>query len=131
MAGWRDVGAVAVGGVIGTGIRLMLDTVIPHTDAGFPWDTLIINVTGSFVLAMLAGFVWERTSTPTWLKAGLGTGIVGSFTTFSAIVVSLVAETVGGEWMLALAYLAASLILGFGAAALGLNVAGRVSAVPE
>lgn len=127
MAGWREVGSVALGGVIGTAIRLTLDTVIPHTDSSFPWDTLIINVVGSFALAMLVGVLWVRTSTPQWLKAGLGTGLIGSFTTFSAVIVSLVAEAVHGEWMMAVAYLAASLLLGFGAAALALFIVGRTA----
>jgi len=129
--GWRELSSVAVGGVVGTGIRLTLDTVIPHSDTGFPVDTLLINVLGSFALAVVVSMLWRRTSTPDWLRAGLGAGLIGSFTTFSAVVVSLVSEAAHGEWMLALAYLAACLVLGFGAAALGLIVGGHRSAVDQ
>ena len=45
--------AVLVGGLVGTGLRITLDTVIPHTDAAFPWSTLLINLVGSFTLAFL------------------------------------------------------------------------------
>ena len=117
--------AVAVGGIVGTGLRLGLDTLLPHSDSGFPLSTLIINVLGSFLLGLLVSTLWARASTPSWLKAGLGTGLLGSFTTFSALSVSLVAQSASGEWMPALLTLAASLLLGFGAAALGLRLGGR------
>ena len=122
MAGWREVAAVAVGGVIGTGLRLTLDTVIPHTDMEFPLSTLLINVVGSFVLGALVATVWRRARTPNWLKVGLGTGTVGSFTTFSALIISLIAQAHNGLWMLAVLYLVLSLVLGFGAALLGLSL---------
>jgi CrcB protein len=125
VAGWREVLAVATGGVIGTGLRLILDTVIPHTDTQFPLSTLLINVVGSFALGVLVATLWRRPSTPNWLKVGLGTGTVGSFTTFSALIVSLIAEAQDGLWMLAALYLVLSLVFGFGAALLGLSLGRR------
>ncbi|MHC5797877.1 fluoride efflux transporter FluC [Lacisediminihabitans sp. FW035] len=122
MAGWREVAAVVVGGVVGTGLRLTLDTVIPHSDTGFPLSTLLINVVGSFALGALVATLWRRAGTANWLKVGLGTGMIGSFTTFSALIVSLVSEAQHGLWMLALLYLVLSLVLGFGAALLGLSL---------
>lgn len=122
MAGWREFASVAVGAVVGTGLRLTLDTVIPHTDTTFPVSTLLINVIGSFALGALSATLWRRPALPNWVKTGLGAGTIGSFTTFSALMVSLVAESSNGLWLLAVAYLALSLILGFGAAALGLSV---------
>ncbi|MES2093178.1 MAG: CrcB family protein [Actinomycetota bacterium] len=122
MAGWREVVAVVVGGAIGTGMRLTLDIVFPHTDTGFPVSTLSVNVVGSFVLGTLITTLWRRSSTPNWVKVGLGTGVVGSFTTFSALIVSLLGEVSRGLWMLALLYLLLSLVLGFGAAMLGVSV---------
>jgi CrcB protein len=122
VAGWREVAAVAVGGIVGTALRLALDTVIPHTDTEFPLSTLLINILGSFVLGALVATLWRRLSTPNWLKVGLGTGMVGSFTTFSALIVSLLGEAQHGLWMLALLYLVLSLVLGFGAALLGLSL---------
>ena len=133
-AGWRDFAAVAAGGVIGTGLRLTLDTVIPHSDTTFPLSTLVINIAGSFALGVLVSTLWRRPTTPSWVKAGLGSGLVGSFTTFSALIVSLVAEASNGLWMLALFYLVLSLLLGFTAAALGLTLgrsAGRGAASPD
>lgn len=116
----RDILAVIVGGLVGTGLRLVIDTALPHADVGFPWSTLVINTLGAFTLAILVARVWA--GAPSWLRAGLGAGLLGSFTTFSALAVSLVSLAAGGEWMPALAYLAATLVLGLGAAWLGLRL---------
>ncbi len=110
--------------MIGTGLRLLADTLIPHGDTGFPLSTLLVNVLGSFLLGVVVARFWSGTAP--WLKAGLGTGLIGSFTTFSAVMVSLVAQGANGLWFLSIAYFALTLVLGFAAAALGLRV-GRVT----
>ena len=117
---WRDLLAVLVGGAVGTALRLGIDTVIPHGDTEFPVSTLVLNTVGAFALGMLVGRVWQ--AAPGWLRAGLGAGLLGSFTTFSALAVSLVSLTAAGFGMLAFAYLAATLALGLAAAALGLRL---------
>ena len=125
----RDLGAVLVGGTIGTGLRLAIDAALPHGDTDFPLPTLAINVVGAFLLGALVARIWA--SAPSWLKAGLGAGLLGSFTTFSALAVSLVSLSAAGEWGAALGYLALSVVLGLGAAWLGLSVGGRVSVNPD
>ena len=112
--------AVMIGGLLGTGLRLTLDTVIHHGDAEFPWSTLLINFLGSFALAFLVARVWP--TAPNWLRAGLGTGLIGSFTTFSAMIVSLLTLTQAGMPLLALVYLLVSLVGGLALALLGLRV---------
>lgn len=116
--------AALLGGICGTGLRLIVDTVLPHTNSEFPLGTLTINIVGAFTLGVLVARFWS--GAPEWLKAGLGVGLLGSFTTFSAVMVSLVAQTASGMWMLAAGYLILSLVLGLGTAALGLRV-GRVA----
>ena len=118
--------AVLVGGVLGTGLRLGIDALLPHSDAQFPWSTLLINVVGSFVLGLLVARVWP--SAPAWLRGGLGTGVLGSFTTFSALIVSLFTLTQAGMPLLALVYLLVSLAAGLAAALLGLRLGGRRTA---
>ena len=114
-----------MGGAVGTGLRLAVDTLIPHADDGFPVSTVVVNVVGALALGLLVARVWG--SAPTWLRAGLGPGLLGSFTTFSALTVSLVTLSASGQWMIALGYLVASLVLGFGAAVLGLRLGRRPS----
>lgn len=111
--------AVFVGGAVGATLRLTVDALIP-SDA-FPFSTLIINTIGSFVLGLLVGRLWPVA--PGWLRAGLGAGLLGTFTTFSAITVSLVEFAVVQEWIIAGVYLVATLVLGFAAAAAGIRLA--------
>jgi CrcB protein len=119
----RSILAVFLGGAVGTGIRLLLDATIHHTDQQFPLDTLLINIVGSLVLAILVTRLWPVV--PDWLRAGLGPGLVGGFTTFSAVMVSMVTLAANAQVTLALVYLALSLVLGFGAAALGFLIGRR------
>ena len=56
--------AVAVGGLIGTGLRLVFDLAFAPGDGEFPVETLVVNLVGSFVLGWLAGGLWTRPSTP-------------------------------------------------------------------
>lgn len=87
--------AVAVGGAVGTAARYGLDLAIPHPIDAFGWSTFIENAVGSFLLGWLAAAVWDRV--PDWVRAGLGAGLLGSFTTFSAVMVSAIAIGQGGE----------------------------------
>lgn len=119
--------AVLLGGLIGTALRLGVDAALPHAETGFPFSTLVVNVLGSFLLGLVVARLWPVA--PAWLRAGLGPGVLGSFTTFSALAVSLVALADAGEWALAIAYLAATLALGLGAAFAGLAL-GRRRGVP-
>jgi fluoride exporter len=110
-----ELAAVAVGALVGTGARLAIDTVV-----GPPISTLAINVVGSFALGLIVARLWS--SAAPWLRAGLGVGMLGSFTTFSALAVTLV--ELGPTWSAAL-YLALSVTLGILAAWAGLRLGRR------
>jgi fluoride exporter len=110
--------AVIIGGLVGTGLRLGIDALLPHTDDGFPWSTLVINVIGAFALGALVARFWA--TAPEWLRAGLGVGLLGSFTTFSAVAVSFVALADAGEWATAVGYLIATMVAGLAAAWTGI-----------
>jgi CrcB protein len=51
---------------------------------GFPFGTLIVNVLGSFLIGLLAGYFAFRPGVPQDVRLFLTTGILGGFTTFSA-----------------------------------------------
>lgn len=119
----KAVVAVLVGGALGTGLRLGVDLMLPHGGDVFPLGTLLVNLAGAFALAVLVGRLWP--TAPDWLKAGLGPGLLGSFTTFSALAVSAVELTDAGAGWTAAAYVAASLLGGIAAAALGLRLGAR------
>jgi CrcB protein len=124
----RSLLAVFLGGAVGTGLRLLVDATIIHNDSQFPLSTLIINVVGSLLLAILVSRFWPVA--PEWLRAGLGPGVVGGFTTFSAVMLSMVTLAASNQIVLALAYLALTLVLGFGAAAFGFWIGRKRGAVP-
>ena len=119
----RDLAAVIAGGAVGTTLRVGLDALIPHGDDTFPVSTLVVNVVGAFALGLVVARL--RSSAPSWLLAGLGPGLLGSFTTFSAFVIPLVTLASSDRWMTAVGYLAGTLLLGLGAAAAGLALGRR------
>ena len=124
----RTLLAVFLGGAVGTGLRLLTDALIVHSDDQFPVSTLLINILGSFILAVLVSRLWPVA--PDWLRGGLGPGLVGGFTTFSAVMASMVTLAASSQILLALVYLAVTLVFGFGAAALGFRVGRRRDTAP-
>ena len=52
--------------------------------SGFPWGTLLVNVVGSFLMGLLAGYFAFRPGIGQHVRLFLTTGILGGFTTFSA-----------------------------------------------
>lgn len=112
---WQPLAAVAVGGLVGTGLRVLADVLIPGV-----YSMLVVNVVGSLALGYLVARVWPTASA--WLKAGLGPGLLGSFTTFSAFAVILVDLGLTLEGVL---YLVVTLVLGLGAAYAGLRLGAR------
>jgi CrcB protein len=117
--------AVFCGGIVGTALRGGIDALIPHTSVHFPTSTLFVNVAGSFVLAYLVGGLWER-PLPHWLKVGIGPGVLGTFTTFSAVAVAMVTMTATGHLGLAVLYLVLTLGLGFAAVWAGFHLSGAI-----
>lgn len=81
--------AAASGGALGTLARGTLIEALPPSSTGdFPWTVLVVNVTGSVLLASLS-LVAAARSRP-WLAVFLGTGVCGGFTTMSTASVDTV-----------------------------------------
>ncbi|MCW2843209.1 MAG: hypothetical protein JWN22_1125, partial [Nocardioides sp.] len=76
----RLIAAVAVGGACGALLRWWLGELAPE-GSGFPWTTFAINVSGAFALAALPALAAVRRSR--MLTVGLGTGVLGGYTTLS------------------------------------------------
>ncbi|MGN7249485.1 fluoride efflux transporter FluC [Arthrobacter sp. SAFR-014] len=128
--GWRAWTAVAAGGLLGTELRYVLGLLFPDQPGDLPWATLVINIVGSFVLAALTTIWIARPQTPFWLRAAIGPGVLGSFTTFSAVVFSADQLTRTGFPALGLLYVGLSVLLGLAAAAAGWRT-GRVLGAPR
>ncbi len=120
--------AVVAGGMLGSTLRFALDTALPNMPTGLAASTLLVNVIGSLALGVVVGALPARA--PRWLRAGLTAGLLGSFTTFSALAVSVVVLADAGLALPAIASLALNLALGLGAAAGGIMI-GRVFTAPR
>jgi len=119
-----DLLAVFVGGLIGTTLRLLLDLAVAHDLDEFAVSTLVVNLVGSFVLGLVIAALWSRA--PGWVRVGLGPGILGSFTTFSALAVSVVALAQRGDLVGAALTIVLSIGLGMLAAWAGLALGARL-----
>lgn len=102
----RLIVAAAAGGAVGAILRWSLGELVPD-GAGFPWTTFGINLVGSFLLASLPAFETVRRSRV--LVVGLGTGVLGGFTTLSATSEQSRGLLADGRAGLAAAYLLATL----------------------
>lgn len=111
---WAWVAAGLAGGV-GAVARFLLDAAISSRAGGeLPWGTLTVNVSGSFVLGILVGATLSGNAL---LVAGTAT--VGSYTTFSTWMLEMHRLGEDDDRRPLVVYLAASLLVGLGAVALG------------
>lgn len=79
--------AVAVGGAAGTLTRYEVALAIPAASDGFPWSTLLINLSGAAFLGVLLTLLTERRPPTPYLRPLLGTGFAGGYTTWSTFMV--------------------------------------------
>lgn len=104
---------VALGGAAGSLLRCALEVAVPVAD-GWPWATLLANVAGSGALGWLVAR-GERRAQAWWVRPGVGTGLLGGFTTFSTYAVQV--ATLGRVGLAtSLAYLVVTPVLCVGAA---------------
>ncbi len=99
--------AAAVGGALGALGRWGVDSAWP-AGTGFPWGTLAINISGSFLLALLPAFSAVRRHPV--LPVLLGTGALGGWTTLSTYANQSRALLDNGQTVLTGTYLAATLL---------------------
>jgi len=103
----REVLFVACGGALGSVSRFLVASAMTRWVPTFPLGTLLVNVVGCFLMGMLAGWTSDRT-----LRAALGVGVLGGFTTFSALGGDTLALAQGGSMKLAAVNVVANVGLG-------------------
>ena len=110
---------ISVGAVLGANARYWLGVLFARAVApGFPWATLTINVTGSLLLGGFLGWAARRMPHPGWSMV-IAVGFCGAYTTFSTFGYELFAMLQENNAGQAIAYVAASVLVGLGAVALG------------
>ena len=112
---------VGIAGTIGAILRYLIG-VLFFTDALFPFATLSINLIGSFILAWLTTYLFKRISISPAMKTAIGTGLVGSFTTFSALSVEVVELVNNGNILIGTLYIFVSIVGGILMGRLGFKV---------
>lgn len=118
--GWTAFVAAAA---VGAPLRYVVDIYVSERTKGvFPWGTLVINASGSLVLGFITGLALYH-GFPNTPKVVLGTGFCGAYTTFSTFTYETVHLLEDGETAHALRNALSTLVLGAGAAALGLALA--------
>ncbi|MBX3030432.1 MAG: fluoride efflux transporter CrcB [Chloroflexi bacterium] len=119
--------SIAVGGALGALARYVVDVwVSERTGGAFPFGTLVINISGSFVVGLLAALLMERGVVSPELRPFLMVGFLGAYTTFSTWMLESLRLVEGGEWVGAVANIAGSVLLGVVAVSLGLVVGRRI-----
>lgn len=116
----RIILAVALGSAVGGVARFLLSAWIQQRTAmGFPYATLLVNVSGSLLLGFLATFTFETAGVSSELRALLTTGLCGGYTTFSTFSLETVALAEEGALGRAAGYVALSVMLCVLAAVMG------------
>jgi len=118
----RTVVGVAVAGSIGALVRWGLGTAIGERFPNFPWATMVINVTGSFMLGLLFVVLTERTSASPAVRVALTTGLMGAYTTFSTFSLETFRLMEEAAWGQAGLNVAGNVVLGLLAVALGIGL---------
>ncbi|HEY5098125.1 MAG TPA: fluoride efflux transporter CrcB [Acidimicrobiales bacterium] len=112
--------SVMVAGGVGAVLRYLVDHLVQRrAGSEFPLGTMVINLSGSFVLGVLAGSALHHGVSTAWLTV-VGTGLIGAYTTFSTFTFDSVRLAEADRWGLSLLNVAAGIGLGLGAAGLGL-----------
>lgn len=104
-----------MGGVVGTGLRTAVG-LLPHVPGGWPWGTLVANLTGALALGYLFTRFQQAGSTTTLTVPLLCIGVLGSYTTFSAFAVETREMFDAGRVGLAVTYASVSILGGYLAA---------------
>ena len=114
---------VMTGGALGAGARHLAGrAALAWLGAGFPWGTLVVNLTGGLLMGVLAGGLARAAAGEPW-RLFLGVGVLGGFTTFSSFSLDTVTLVQRGQLVFALGYVLLSLAGSIGALVAGLALA--------
>jgi fluoride exporter len=115
---------IMIGGALGAMLRLAIKSIsFGQYQGRFPLNTLLINITGTFILALFLTMSLELLEIGADIRLGISTGFLGAYTTFSTLCKEAATLILSREYITAASYLTASTILGLAAAYLGVVLA--------
>ena len=114
---------IGFGGFIGTILRFLLSSSIEKSFAtSFPIGTILVNLIGCFLIGLLSGYFTQKLGDQTQLFFFLTIGVLGGFTTFSAIAIDSQVFIENGEYLKMLTYISVQAILGIALCLIGYNL---------
>jgi CrcB protein len=118
---------IAVFGAAGTlaryGLQGLVQMRIPST---FPYGTLLVNLSGCFLLGLIGQFTLNRmVISPDW-RVAIAVGFFGGYTTFSSFGWETAKMLEDGEWLRASTYVAASVVAGLFLSVAGIHLANKI-----
>jgi fluoride exporter len=119
--------AIALGGILGANARYLVSLLVAERlGTGFPYGTMLINVTGSLVIGFFLTLVTERLEvSPLW-RLFFATGFLGAYTTFSSYTFETATLLREGAYGAALLYLFGSVVGGMVGVLAGIAAAERL-----
>jgi fluoride exporter len=118
---------VALGSAIGGVSRYLIGGLVQRMlDTAFPAGTLLVNISGSFLLGAIIRYALETPSLTPEIRAFLTIGVCGGYTTFSTFSYETVALLEDGQWARAGVYITASVVLSLMGTWLGFALARQV-----
>lgn len=103
---------VMLGGALGSALRYGLGAWVQGwAGPGFPWSTLLINVSGSFLIGIVLELSLKGALSGE-ARLFLAMGLLGGYTTFSTFSWETLTLVQGGEWLRAVGYVLGSVLLG-------------------
>lgn len=118
--------AIGAGGALGSMGRYAVGLAAPVDPGGFPWATVVVNVSGALAMGLLVAFLVGRPGAHRLARPFVGVGLLGGWTTFSALALDVVQLTDSGNLHGALIYLAITFIVGVLAVAAGSSLGQRI-----
>jgi len=116
---------IALGGAAGSLARYLAGTALStRYGARFPIGTMVVNVTGCFLIGLLMTLLTERQPHPYW-RLALVVGFLGGYTTFSSFEWETWSAVRSGGFWIGLANVAGSIVFGYLAVWLGALLARR------
>ena len=114
--------AIALGGAVGSLLRYVVASQVQSAASpGFPWGIFVVNISGGFIMGVIAELGALKMNFTPELRAFLTVGILGGYTTFSTFSLDIVTLINHGEALAAGAYILASVALGVLALYAGLH----------
>jgi CrcB protein len=120
----------ALGGALGALARWAVSEALPPSPPGWPWATLLVNLSGCLLLGALLAVLAARAPGASWPRPFLAGGVLGGYTTYSTFAVEVVRLTESGAVLGASAYVVVSVVGGVAAVAAGTLAAHAVLGRP-